>query len=165
FARARLASARRSREPASVEGRSRMASTTQQTPLIPAKAGIQGQGLGPRYGVPATRASRGAPARGRAEESVSLNIASTRLTAVFKSAYRVPPVTVAGRTVGAGRQLWKRSNAVAGRIASTAPARQNSCKASTRASGSPTQPDVPVSCALQISMKIHEPRRVARSLG
>ena len=40
--------------------------------------------------------------------------------------------------------------AAAGRIASTAPARENSCKASTRASGSPTQPAVPVSDALQI---------------
>src|SRR5262245_25963744 len=71
-------------------------------------------------------------------------------TAVFTSAYRVPPVNVAGRTVGAGRQPGKRSKTVAGRTASTAPARENSCKASTRASGSPTQPAVPVSGALQI---------------
>src|SRR5262249_26397453 len=55
-----------------------------------------------------------------------------------------------GEERGAGRQLAKRSKAVAGRTASTAPARENSCKASTRASGSPTQPDVPVSGALQI---------------
>src|SRR5438132_3536809 len=37
---------------------------TQQAPLIPAQAGIQGPryvALGPRNGVPATRASRGAP--------------------------------------------------------------------------------------------------------
>src|SRR5262249_57227406 len=53
---------------------SRVASTptASQTPLIPAHSasktrvnalllGIQGQGLGPRNGVPATRASRGAP--------------------------------------------------------------------------------------------------------
>ena len=75
--------------------------------------------------------------------------ASAQLTAVFTSAYRVPPVNVAGRTVGAGRQPEKRSKAVAGRTASTAPARENSCKASTRASGSPTQPDVPMSGAPQ----------------
>jgi hypothetical protein len=43
-------------------------------------------------------------------------------TAVFKSAYRFPPVNVGGRTVATGRQLGKRSRAVSGRIASTAPA-------------------------------------------
>jgi len=32
-----------------------------KTPLIPAKAGIQAKDLGPFNGVPATRASRGAP--------------------------------------------------------------------------------------------------------
>jgi hypothetical protein len=39
-----------------------------------------------------------------------------------KSAYRFPPVNAGGRTVAAGRQLAKRSRAVSGRIASTAPA-------------------------------------------
>ena len=39
-----------------------------------------------------------------------------------KSAYRLPPVNAGGRTVAAGRQLAKRSRAVSGRIASTAPA-------------------------------------------
>src|SRR5262249_48605673 len=41
--------------------RTREARRCTPLPLIPAKAGIQGQALGPRNGVPATRASRGAP--------------------------------------------------------------------------------------------------------
>jgi len=49
-----------------------------------------------------------------------------------------------------GRQPGKRSKAVSGRTASTAPAWEKSCKALTPASGSPTQPAVPMLGALQI---------------
>ena len=67
-----------------------------------------------------------------------------------KFAYRFALVSAGGRMVAAGRQPGKRSSAVSGRTASTAPAREKSCKARTRSSGSPTHPAVPVSGALQI---------------
>jgi hypothetical protein len=67
-----------------------------------------------------------------------------------KCAYRFALVSAGGRMVAAGRQPGKRSSAVSGRTASTAPAREKSCKARTRSSGSPIHPAVPVSGALQI---------------
>jgi putative tryptophan/tyrosine transport system substrate-binding protein len=67
-----------------------------------------------------------------------------------KSAYRFALVSAGGRMVAASMQPGKRSSAVSGRTASTAPAREKSCKARTRSSGSPIHPAVPVSGALQI---------------
>src|SRR5215467_15718910 len=83
FARARLASARRSREPASVEDRSRMASTTQQTPIIPAKAGIQGRGLGPRFRGDERKSER--TAERPLPENVAIGVPAERLPAGNRS--------------------------------------------------------------------------------
>ena len=74
-------------------------------------------------------------------------------------------VRSSGFAAGLGRQAAKRPSACCGRIAITAPAAANYCRASTRGSGIETQPAVPVVGERQTWMKMQEPARARPSVG